>query len=429
MKIRLSFRTCYLLLALFLWQTTVLAQSPKTNKSAAPAHRVVIGIEQLVTPEFLPLLQNRRVAILTNHTGVMPDKSHIVDLLHARPDVKVVKLLSPEHGIRGEADTHVSDDVDKKTGLKVISLYGNVRKPTPEMLKDVDVLIFDIQDVGARYYTYIATMTAVLEAAAENKKLMIVLDRPNPITGAYVDGAVGKNAKQPVTGPNFLPITHGMTVGELARMFNGERAAKKLPQAELKVIPMRNYTRGQWFDQTGLPWIKPSPNMINLTTATLYPGTCILEGTNVSEGRGTMQAFEFIGAPWINGEKLAQQLNSYRLPGVTFKPIQFKPDSVVDGIRIYPPKFVGQTCYGAQAVVTDRNKFESAKASVYIIHALKTLYPTQLEWKNSRLDGLWKTDVTRQRLQAGDAPKEIISAWADELTYFNQVRAKYLLYP
>ncbi|WP_210486256.1 exo-beta-N-acetylmuramidase NamZ family protein [Rufibacter aurantiacus] len=422
-------RVICLLCLFFLVLSPAFSQARKGAKAAVPEDRIIIGIERLVTPEFLPFIQNRRVAILTNHTGVMPDKGHIVDLLHARPDVKVVKLFSPEHGIRGEADTHVSDDVDKKTGLKVISLYGNVRKPTPEMLKDVDVLIFDIQDVGARYYTYIATMQAVMEAAAENQKLMIVLDRPNPITGLYVDGGIGKNANEPVTSPNFLPITHGMTVGELARMFNGERKAKKLPQAELMVVPMRRYSRGQWFDQTGLPWVKPSPNMINLTTATLYPATCILEGTNVSEGRGTMQPFEFIGAPWMDGEKLARQLNSYKLAGVTFKPVQFKPDSVVDGIRIYPPKFVGQACYGAQAIVTDRNKFESAKATVYIIHALKALYPTQLEWKNTRLDGLWKTDVTRQRLQAGDQPKDIISAWADELSYFKKVRARYLLYP
>ncbi|GGK57472.1 exo-beta-N-acetylmuramidase NamZ domain-containing protein [Rufibacter glacialis] len=419
----LLFLLCFFL---FLAQTPAFSQA---KKAASPTDQVIIGIERLVSPEFLPFIQNRRVAILTNHTGIMPDRSHLVDMLHARSDVKVVKLFSPEHGIRGEADTHVANEVDKKTGLKVISLYGNVRKPTPEMLKDVDALIFDIQDVGARYYTYIATMTAVMEAAAENKKLMIVLDRPNPITGLYVDGGVGKNAKQPVTGPNYLPITHGMTVGELAKMFNGERAAKKLPQAELMVVPMRHYSRGQWFDQTGLPWIKPSPNMINLTTATLYPATCVLEGTNVSEGRGTMQPFEFIGAPWIDGEKLAKQLNSYKLAGITFKAASFKPDSVVDGIRIYPPKFVGQTCYGAQAIVTDRKAFESAKATVYIMHALKTLYPTQLEWKHSRLDGLWKTDATRLQLQAGKSPQEIIAPWAEELTYFKRVRAKYLLYP
>ncbi|WP_207432327.1 exo-beta-N-acetylmuramidase NamZ family protein [Sabulibacter ruber] len=429
MKIRFSLSVFYLLIFQLLTHAPASAQSSKTAKAVSPSDRVIIGIERLVTPEFLPYIQNRRVAILTNHTGVMPDQSHIVDLLHARSDVKVVKLFSPEHGIRGEADTHVSDDVDKKTGLKVISLYGKVRKPTPEMLQDVDVLLFDIQDVGARYYTYIATMAAVLEAAAENKKQMIVLDRPNPITGVYVDGVVGKNAKEPVSGPNYLPITHGMTVGELARMFNGERAARKLPQAELMVVPMRHYARSQWFDQSGLPWVKPSPNMLNLTTASLYPATCILEGTNVSEGRGTLQPFEFIGAPWIDGEKLAKQLNSYKLAGITFKPTQFKPDSVVDGIRIYPPKFVGQTCSGVQAVITDRSKFESAKASVYIIHALKTLYPTQLEWKNTRLDGLWKTDVPRTRLLAGDSPKNIISDWTPELTYFKQVRAKYLLYP
>ncbi|MBC3542393.1 exo-beta-N-acetylmuramidase NamZ domain-containing protein [Rufibacter sediminis] len=428
MKPTLPYRLLSFFLFLIACQLHALGQKP-ASKSTAPAQRVVIGVERLVTPEFLPFLQNRRVAILTNHTGVMPDKGHLVDMLHARSDVKVVKLFSPEHGIRGEADEHVADAVDQKTGLKVISLYGKVRKPTPEMLQDVDIILFDIQDVGARYYTYIMAMQNLLEAAAENGKTLIVLDRPNPITGLYVDGGVGKNAGQPVLNPNFLPITHGMTVGELARMFNGERLAKKLPQAELLVVPMRHYSRSQWFDQTGLPWIKPSPNMLNLTTATLYPATCILEGTNVSEGRGTLQPFEFIGAPWINGEKLAKQLNSYKLAGITFKPVQFKPDSLVDGIRIYPPKFVGQTCYGAQAVVTDRNTFESARATVYILHALKTLYPGQLEWKNSRLDGLWKTDVTRQRLQAGDSPKDIFATWAEELAYFKQVRAKYLLYP
>ncbi len=429
MKFALSLR-CSVQSA-FLFCLLLAGCSPKTPTASVvvPQERVVIGIERLISPEFLPLIQGKRVAVLTNHTGVMPDKSHIVDLLVARPDVKVVKLFSPEHGIRGEADTHVADDVDRKTGLKVISLYGNVRKPTPEILSDVDVLIFDIQDVGARYYTYIATMTAVLEAAAENKKRIIVLDRPNPITGHYVDGAVGKLAKQPVTGPNYLPIVHGMTVGELASMFNGERAARALPQADLVVVPMRQYDRQQWFDQTGLPWIKPSPNMLNLTTAILYPATCILEGTNVSEGRGTLQPFEFIGAPWIDGPALTKQLNSYQLPGVTFVPVQFTPDSVVDGIRIYPPKFVGQVCSGAQMKITNRAAFESAKAGVYVIHALHTLYPEKLEWKNSRMDGLWKTDVTRTRLQAGDNPAAIVASWADEIAYFKQVRAKYLLYP
>ena len=429
MKTRLSFRLTSSFLGIFFLICLASCSTVTPSSSAAAENRVVIGIERLLTPEFLPLIQGKRVAVLTNHTGVMPDKSHIVDVLAARADVKLVKIFSPEHGIRGEADTHVSDDVDRKTGLKAISLYGQVRKPTPEILQDVDVIIFDIQDVGARYYTYIATMNSVLEAAAENKKQMIVLDRPNPITGAYVAGAVGQRAKQPVTGPNYLPITHGMTVGELARMFNGERAAKNFPQAELTVVPMQHYARTQWFDQTGLPWIKPSPNMINLTTATVYPATCLLEGTNVSEGRGTMQPFERIGAPWIDGKALAKQLNSYNLAGVTFAPIQFMPDSVVDGIRIYPPKFVGQTCYGAEMSVTDRTKFASAEASVYIIHALHQLYPDQLEWKNSRMDGLWKTDTIRKRLQAGASPQSIVATWGGELAYFNQVRAKYLLYP
>ncbi|QHL89087.1 DUF1343 domain-containing protein [Nibribacter ruber] len=419
-------------LRLFLGVTVLLSGAELSfgqQVSLTSSKRVILGVERLFTPEFLPLLQGKRVAVLTNHTGVLPDKSHLVDALFARKDVKLVKLFSPEHGIRGEEDNHVADAKDPKTCLPIISLYGKLRKPTPAMLQDVDVLLFDIQDVGARYYTYIATMTALLEAAAENNKLLLVLDRPNPITGLQTGGNVGTNAMQPVISPNYLPIVHGMTVGELANMFNGQRAVKGLPTANLKVIPLQHYTRTQWFDQTALPWIKPSPNMINLTTATVYPATCILEGTNVSEGRGTMQPFERIGAPWINGEHLAKQLNSYQLPGVTFKPVQFTPDSVVDGIRIYPPKFVGQVCQGAEMVVTDRNAFAAANATAYIIHALYTLYPNQLEWKNSRLDGLWKTDTVRKRLKAGEHPKAIIADWEKELAYFRKVRAQYLLYP
>lgn len=395
---------------------------------AADAPRVIIGAERLLTPGFLHLIKGKRVGLVTNHTGLLPDGRHLADVLHQHPDVKLTLLFGPEHGIRGDADNHVANSTDTSTGLPVISLYGKTRKPSPEQLKEVDVLVFDIQDIGARFYTYIATMNHVLEAAAENNIPYVVLDRPNAIGGVYVDGPVGKQAGKPVTGPDRLPVVHGMTVGELALMFNGERSKQQLPQAKLTVVPMQRYTRQQWYDQTGLPWVKPSPNMLTLTTATVYPTTCLLEGTNVSEARGTLHPFERIGATWIDGEKLARQLNSYNLKGISFRPVRFTPDSIVDGIKIYPPKFLGQACQGAEMIITDRNAFESAKAGVYMLHALQTLYPTQLEWREARMDRLWGTPLVRQQLQSGKKPENIVKGWDAELQAFQKVRQQYLLY-
>lgn len=400
----------------------------QSNTVETPPARVIIGAERLLGPKFLPLIRNKRIGLVTNHTGLLPDGRHLVDVLYAHPDVQLTVLFGPEHGIRGTADHHVPDGRDPETGLPVLSLYGKVRKPTAEMLQNVDVLIFDIQDIGARFYTYIATMKRVLEAAAEQNIPYLVLDRPNAIGGQYVDGPVGENALEPVTGIEQLPVTHGMTVGELAYMFNGERKVQNLDTAQLTVIPMVNYTREQWYDETGLPWIKPSPNMLTVTTATVYPATCLLEGTNISEARGTLHPFERIAAPWIKGEELIRQLNTYQLAGVAFKPVTFVPDSIVDGIEIYPPKFLGQNCEGAQMIVTDRNAFKSARAGVYILHALQTLYPEKLEWREKRMDHLWRTSKVRQQLQEGQLPQEIIRNWEDQLTYFKDVRSKYLLY-
>ncbi|ARS34748.1 exo-beta-N-acetylmuramidase NamZ family protein [Pontibacter actiniarum] len=399
-----------------------------TNFAAADTPRVTIGAERLFTPDYLHLIKGKRVGLVTNHTGLLPDGRHLADVLHRHPDVKLTLLFGPEHGIRGDADTHVANSTDASTGLPVVSLYGKTRKPTPAQLKEVDVLVFDIQDIGARFYTYIATMNHVLEAAAENNIPYVVLDRPNAIGGVYVDGPVGKQVGEPVTGPDQLPVAHGMTVGELALMFNGERAKQQLPQASLTVVPMQHYTRQQWYDQTGLPWVKPSPNMLTLTTAAVYPATCLLEGTNVSEARGTLHPFERIGAAWADGEKLARQLNSYNLKGVRFRPVRFTPDSIVDGVKIYPPKFLGQTCEGAEMVITDRNAFAPAKAGVYILHALQTLYPQQLEWREARMDRLWGTPLVRQQLQSGKKPAAIVKEWNRGLQAFQEVRQQYLLY-
>ena len=389
--------------------------------------RVVIGAEQLFSPEFEKLIKGKRVGLVTNHTGLLPDGKHLIDVINDHKDVQLTLLFGPEHGLRGEEDTHVADGVDKKTGLPIISLYGKVRKPTKEMLDKVDVVIFDIQDIGARYYTYIKTMLNVLEAAAEEGVPYIILDRPNPITGDYVDGPMGKPLESG-SGIGNIPITHGMTVGELAKMFNGERMEKGLPTAELTVIPLKNYKRDQWYDNTGLPWVKPSPNMLNLKTAILYPATCLLEGTNYSEARGTMEPFEVLGAPWVNGEKLAEKLNSYNLEGIKFKPRTFVPDSIVDGIKIYPPKFLGERVEGVEIIITDRDTLESAKAGVYILHALLELYPDKFEWRNARMDGLLGTTKVREQLQAGVDPEQIVREWDEAEEKFRKKRKPYLLY-
>lgn len=390
--------------------------------------RVVVGAERLFDPEFFSLIKGKRVGLITNHTGLLPDGRHLADVLHGNEETSLTVLFGPEHGIRGDADSHVADGTDVSTGLPVISLYGKVRKPTAEMLKDVDVLVFDIQDIGARFYTYIATMNHVLESAAENNIPYVVLDRPNAIGGEYVDGPVGEGAGEPVSGINQIPVTHGMTVGELAKMFNGERAKRNLPMANLTVVAMKNYQRGFWYDETGLPWIKPSPNMLTLTTAAFYPMTCLLEGTNISEARGTLHPFEHVAAPWIDGAALAEELNSYKLAGITFEAATFVPDSVVDGIRIHPPKFVGQECSSAHLTITDRNTFKSVEAAVYMLRALHTQYPDKFEWKESRMDRLWRTPKVREQIQHGVEPTVIISQWKDELDAFKAVRAKYLIY-
>lgn len=417
-----------LFLSIFLFTTaSSIAQSSVENSATEDKPRVIIGAEQLFSEEYIHLIKGKRIGLVTNHTGILPDGTHLIDLLHDNPQVELTLLFGPEHGLRGEQDTHVANGTDPKTGLPIISLYGKVRKPTPEMLDKVDVLVFDIQDIGARFYTYIKTMLRVQEAAAEEGIPFIVLDRPNPITGNYVDGPVGR-ALEPKTEIGNIPITHGMTVGELARMFNGERKVRGLAEAELTVIPLKNYSRTEWYDETGLPWIKPSPNMLTLQTAIVYPATCLLEGTNISEARGTMFPFEHFGAPWVNSKELAEKLNSYKLKGISFKPKTFTPDSIVDGIKIYPPKFLGEEVPGVEMRITDRDHFKSAEAGVYILHALLTLYPEKFEWRKGRIDGLLGTSAVREQLQSGKNPQEIVGQWAEDIEQFETKREKYLLY-
>jgi uncharacterized protein YbbC (DUF1343 family) len=390
-------------------------------------NRVKIGAEVLLE-KHLDLIKGKRVGIVTNHTGILPDGRHIADVLNQLPDVKVIALFGPEHGIRGEAPDgkSISHGVDVKTGIPVYSLYGEVRKPTPDMLKDIDVLIFDIQDVGARFYTYISTMSYCMEACAEQGKKFIVLDRPNPIRGVYVDGPILEPNFKSFVGLHTIPVAHGMTVGELAKMFNEEGWLENGVKADLTVIKMENYSRMMWFDQTGLPWIKPSPNMMTLETAIVYTATCFIEGTNASEGRGTQHPFEWIGAPWIDAKKLADELNSFKLSGIRFEPIEFIPVDI-EKVTI-DPKYEGEKCYGVYLKVYDRDKFEPVKTAVYILYALKKLFPDNFKWRTAGQDRLWGTAKVRLMLDEGKKPDEIINLWKDGLDNFLKIRQKYLLY-
>jgi uncharacterized protein YbbC (DUF1343 family) len=389
--------------------------------------RVKIGAEILIE-KHLDLIKGKKIGIVTNHTGILPDGRHIVDVLNEIEGVKIVAFFGPEHGIRGEVPDgkSISHGVDAKTGIPVFSLYGEVKKPTEEMLKDIDVLIFDIQDVGARFYTYISTMSYCMEACAEMGKKFIVLDRPNPIRGVYVDGPILEPRFKSFVGLHPIPVAHGMTVGELAKMFNDEGWLENAVKADLTVVKMENYSRRMWFDQTGLPWVKPSPNMMTLKTAIVYTATCFIEGTNVSEGRGTQHPFEWIGAPWIDGEKLAKELNHYKLPGVKFEPISFTPTDI-EKVTV-DPKYEGEKCGGVYLNVYDREKFEPVKVGVYILYALKKLYPDKFKWRTAGQDRLWGTDKVRLMIDEGKKPDEIIKTWEDDIKKFLSIRQKYLLY-
>ncbi|HEY7184178.1 MAG TPA: exo-beta-N-acetylmuramidase NamZ domain-containing protein, partial [Blastocatellia bacterium] len=333
-----------------------------TPDSQHPASDSLNGIDVLKRDGFA-LLKDKRVGLITNQTGRDREGTSTIDLLHNAPGVKLVALFSPEHGIRGALDQpNISNSTDEKTGLPVYSLYGEAKAPTAEALKDIDTLVFDVQDVGARFYTYISTLGLALETAAKNGKSFVVLDRVNPINGQSVEGPLADPDKLSFVAHHPIPIRHGMTVGELAQLFNKERNIN----ADLRVVRVEGWRRSQWFDSTGLEWINPSPNMRSLTEATLYPGVCLLETTNVSVGRGTDTPFEVIGAPWIDGRKLAEALNNAKLPGVRFVPTRFTPKSSVH-------KDV--ECGGVNIVVTDRDLFEPVITGLEMAAQLRKLFP------------------------------------------------------
>jgi len=374
--------------------------------------QVLTGIDVLERDNFKEL-SGLRVGLVTNHTGRDRAGRQTIDVLHNAQNVKLVALFSPEHGIRGLADEKVSDSKDEKTGLPIYSLYGETRRPKPEQLKDLDAIIYDIQDVGARFYTYISTLGYVMEEAARAHIPVIVLDRPNPIGGLDVEGPVADESKLSLTAYHRIPVRHGMTVGELARLYNEERKIG----CDLRIIKMENWRRAMWYDSTNLTWVNPSPNMRSLTEAALYPGIGLLETTNLSVGRGTDSPFEVIGAPWLDGQRLASYLNNRKIAGVRFVPLRFTPKSSV---------FKDQECGGVNLIITDRTRFHPVQTGLEIAVALRRLYPT--EWKVDDYARLLVNAETLEAVRRADDPNDIMRSWNSGLNSFRQSRRRALIY-
>jgi uncharacterized protein YbbC (DUF1343 family) len=336
-----------------------------------------------------------------------------LDLLWHAPGVRLKAIFSPEHGLAGTADCKIPSSREQTTGLPVYSLYGTDKKPTTDMLKDLDGLVFDIQDAGARFYTYISTMGYAMEAAAKSGLVFVVLDRPNPLTASVVQGPVPDQARRSFTEYFPLPVRHGMTVAELATMFNAEY---KLG-VDLRVVKMEGYTRNSWFDETGLTWINPSPNLRSLTQATLYPGVALAEGANVSVGRGTPTPFEILGAPWIEGDHLARALNDRHIKGVRFSPASFTP--VSDIYKQCP-------CRGVRMTVTDRHLLDSPLLGIEILSALYRLYPKRFALDHTL--GLIGDRGILFAIKEGRDPQTIARSWQEKLGLFVVRRSKFLLY-
>ena len=380
-----------------------------------------IGLSVLFR-ERLGLVAGRSVGLITNQTGVDPQLRSNLTLFAEHPSVQLAALFSPEHGISGSAQAgiQIASAIGKGRQIPIHSLYGTTRQPTPEMLDGVDVLVYDIQDVGSRFYTYISTLFRSMRAAAANNVHFIVLDRPNPIRGDRVEGNILQPAFQSFVGETAIPIRHGMTVGELAQFC---RAESGLALGQLDVVPMHGWRRGMWYDRTGLPWVPPSPNMPTVETATLYPGTCLIEGTNLSEGRGTTKPFEWIGAPWIDSERWGDTLNNLELLGTHFRPIHFTPTF---------SKYADQECHGVQIHVTDRDQFKPVNVALHLIATVQRNYPDQFEFLKHReryfFDLLAGTDELRLRLMRRESPAEIVQSWATEITQFTEQCRPHLYY-
>ncbi len=393
--------------------TAVTADQASTVADKSVRAPILNGIDLLERSGFKEL-EGKRVGLVTNHTGRNLAGKQTIDVLKEASNVQLVSLFAPEHGIRGELDVDkISDSKDEKTGLPIYSLYGETRRPKPEQLKDLDAIVYDIQDIGARFYTYTATLKNVMEEAAKAGKPVYVLDRPNPINGNDVEGSLAEEDKLSFIAAHTIAVRYGLTIGELGQMMNAERKIG----ADLRVIKMENWSRSMWFDETGQTWINPSPNMRSLTEATLYPGIGMLETTNVSVGRGTDTPFEVVGAPWLDGQKLAKYLNERNLKGVRFIPIRFKPNASV---------FKDEQVNGVNIVITDRRSFQSVRTGIEIAAALRKLYPA--DWQVDRYARLLVNAEILDLVKRGETPENIEKVVQRHVDEFAKRRASFLLY-
>jgi uncharacterized protein YbbC (DUF1343 family) len=384
--------------------------------------RVRLGCERLFDDDDIALIRGRRVGLLTNHSGVDSHLRATADRLHEAEGVDLVLLFGPEHGIRGDAEDGVTVDtgVDARTGVPIISLYGEHRQPAAADLARLDVLLFDIQDVGVRFYTYLYTMSLSMAACAEAGLPFVVLDRPNPLGGVEVEGNILDPEFASFVGLYPIPVRYGLTAGELARLFNEEFGIG----AELHVVHMLGWRRAMRWPDTGLVWVPPSPNMPTPDTVNVYPGMCFFEGTNVSEGRGTTRPFEQVGAPYIDGFDLAHTLNALRLPGAAFRPVFFRPAFA---------KHQGQTCHGVQLHATGDASFRPVRCGLEALAAVRRGWPDDFAWRTNRegihnFDKLAGTDRVRLAIDAGAAIDDLVSDWARDRAAFEELRQKYLHY-
>jgi len=380
---------------------------------------VKTGLTTLLEDE-LELIDGKSVGLITNSTGANEDLEDNISLFCRHPDIHLKAIFAPEHGLWAAVQDAVAVSSFEYEGVRipVYSLYGKTRKPTREMLEDIDVLIFDIQDVGARFYTFISTMAMAIESCAEYGVSFVVLDRPNPIGGLAVAGNILESEFRSFVGYLPVPVRHGMTTGELARFF----VDKFQIGVRLDVVEMTGWRRDMWFDDTGLQWIMPSPNMPTLDTAMVYPGTCLFEGINISEGRGTTRPFELIGAPWIDAPRLSDKLDSLSLAGVKFRPVCFIPTFA---------KYKGQNCGGVQVHVIDREEFAPVRTALSMIDTVRRMYPDEFQWRGGDrkfFDRLMGTDSVRRQLSSGESVDSIINSWESELKKFSEGRRHCLLY-
>lgn len=384
------------------------------------------GIEVLLSGK-RSLIRGADVGAVVHPASVLPDMRHTADALKSSSGFRLVSLFGPQHGARGEKQDNMIESEfyrDPDLGLPVHSLYGATRVPTGDMLADIDVLLFDLQDVGTRVYTFIHTMAYCIEACARFGKKMVVLDRPNPITGVHIEGSLLQSSFRSFVGLYPIPMRHGLTVGEMALFLNSEFDL----HCDLTVIEMQGWRRDTWFDQTGLPWVQPSPNLPTLDSATVYPGSVLFEGTHVSEGRGTTRPFELIGAPYVNGRKYAEALNDLRLPGVFFRPVSFQPCF---------HKWANQVCGGVQIHVKNRDIYEPYLTGIAALGTAFSLYPGQFKWRDPPyeyeseklpIEILCGCGEIPRMIERGTSPLDIRQSWQEELKEFSRKRDAYLLY-